>query len=396
MPAELTGETVTAIAAGSAHTLAIAPLPAIVAGGAPTVTGSPVVGSTLGVNPPSYTPAAGALGYQWLRDGTPVALATAATYPLTAADLGANISVTVTSTKVGYRDAVGTSAPVGPVQAPAPPPSDPTPATFTPGPTATISGTAQVGQSLLADAGAPNPSPDALAYQWYADGTPVSGATGPSFRLTSGQRGRHLTVTITATKAGYTAASDTSDPTAAVGSERAPTVQLTADRVQIRRGEAVTLTWTSELADTMTAGGAWPTAAIPAPSGTLALRPSTLGTHTYTLSAANDRGTTTAQVSVTVVREAAALDVRVRPQARRGQVLTVAGSGLDAGEKWTIWFAGAEVARGVADDLGRARARFVIPADAHLGRTRARVIGSTKDRSGLALVRVLRARAGTQ
>jgi hypothetical protein len=63
--------------------------------GTPAITGSAVVGQTLGVNEAGLTNKSGTPSYVWKRDGTAIADATAATYELVIADLNHAITVTV-------------------------------------------------------------------------------------------------------------------------------------------------------------------------------------------------------------------------------------------------------------------------------------------------------------
>lgn len=100
------------------------------------------------------------------------------------------------------------------------------PAEFDPGPTASITGTPRVGSTLTAHAGSPSPTPDSFAYQWFADGVPIGGATQETLTLTSGQSGKAITVKVTAVKAGITDASDVSDPTAKVSNLLAKHLEL--------------------------------------------------------------------------------------------------------------------------------------------------------------------------
>jgi electron transfer flavoprotein alpha subunit len=90
----------------------------------------------------------------------------------------------------------------------------------------TITGLAQVGQTLTADPGPVDPADAALTYQWNADGDPISDATGSTYQLTTAEAGETITVTITATAPDLNAQTETCDPTAvvatAVGSD-APT-----------------------------------------------------------------------------------------------------------------------------------------------------------------------------
>jgi hypothetical protein len=76
---------------------------------APVVAGGTTVGDTLTATVAAWTPAA-LLSWQWLRDGTPIANATSASYTLTAADQGHLISVRVTGAADGYGSESKTSA----------------------------------------------------------------------------------------------------------------------------------------------------------------------------------------------------------------------------------------------------------------------------------------------
>src|SRR5206468_1549308 len=85
-----------------------------------------------------------------------------------------------------------------------------------------ISGTARVGETLIATTGTWARTPDAYAYQWRrCDATggaciDIGGATGATRTLTSADAGQRLRVHVTATNAGgsTTAASEATDPVA--------------------------------------------------------------------------------------------------------------------------------------------------------------------------------------
>jgi hypothetical protein len=84
----------------------------------PTVSGIPVTGQVLTGTPGTWSAQGLTLGYQWLRDGAPIAGASAATYSLVAADAGHAIALRVTATRAGYADGTSTSSAVratGPV-----------------------------------------------------------------------------------------------------------------------------------------------------------------------------------------------------------------------------------------------------------------------------------------
>jgi surface antigen len=68
----------------------------------PVLTGAAKPGKTLSVATGDYKPAGTAVAVQWLRDGQPIAGATAATYQVAQADLGTRVSAQVSITKAGY------------------------------------------------------------------------------------------------------------------------------------------------------------------------------------------------------------------------------------------------------------------------------------------------------
>jgi len=79
---------------------------------APTITGTPRVGSTLSATAGTWSVDDVTLAYQWNRAGTPIEGATGATYKVTAADAGGAITVTVTATADGSLPGTATSAAV--------------------------------------------------------------------------------------------------------------------------------------------------------------------------------------------------------------------------------------------------------------------------------------------
>jgi len=87
---------------------------------------------------------------------------------------------------------------------------------FTSTPTPTISGTAKVGRTLTAKPGTWKPSGVKLSYQWYRSGSKISGATKSSYKLTSKDKSKKITVKVTGTKSGYLSVTKTSKSTAAV------------------------------------------------------------------------------------------------------------------------------------------------------------------------------------
>lgn len=76
--------------------------------------------------------------------------------------------------------------------------------------TPAIRGTARVGSTLTATAGAWDPADATVAYQWLANGTPIAGATAASLTLTAPNLGKHVAVRVTASKSLFASGSATS------------------------------------------------------------------------------------------------------------------------------------------------------------------------------------------
>lgn len=76
----------------------------------PQVSGTATYGSTLTATAGSWNTKGLSFGYQWLRDGQPIAGAGAATYQVVRADVGHRLSVTVTAAKQGSAPGSATSA----------------------------------------------------------------------------------------------------------------------------------------------------------------------------------------------------------------------------------------------------------------------------------------------
>ncbi|WP_194420616.1 excalibur calcium-binding domain-containing protein [Microbacterium abyssi] len=183
----------------------------------PTVSGSAIVGAVLTLDPSSLT-LWDAPAYQWLRAGSEIAGATAVSYEIGPADVGALISVRVTGRAVDDIGAelVLVSAPTAPVAVGS--------LTST---TPTLSGTFAVGSTLTAKPGGWSAGVS-FRYQWLRNGAKISAATAASYRLTSADSGKQISVTITGTKNGYTAVTKTSARSAKVLTVTTPKITGTA------------------------------------------------------------------------------------------------------------------------------------------------------------------------
>ena len=209
--------------------------------GAPTITGTVRVGETLTANTTDISDSDGlnnaTFTYQWLADDADITDATGSTYALVAADEGKTVKVRITFTDDAGNDESLTSAPTATVTA------SNTPATGEP----TITGTAQVGETLTANTTGIADSDGLInatfTYQWLADDTDITDATGSTYTLAAADeektvkvrlsftddRGHQETVTSTATAAVTAAPSPLT-----VSVESAPTSHNGSDSFRIR------------------------------------------------------------------------------------------------------------------------------------------------------------------
>lgn len=183
---------------------------ALVATSAPSITGTPAVGSILTAGPGTWAPAATSFGFKWLRNGTPIPSVALASYTVTAADAGAQLTVEVTANRSGYTSGTAVSAPV--TVAGTPPASGGNLGTLSSTAAPVINGTAKVGGFLTATSGTWNSAPTSLKYQWYRAGAPIAGATASIYRATEADASQPLTVVVSASKANWTDGSATTAP----------------------------------------------------------------------------------------------------------------------------------------------------------------------------------------
>ena len=206
--------------------MAAAPAQNIQATGVPTISGTLQVGETLTADTTGIADADGlttvSYSYQWMADDTNIQGATDATYTLAEDDEGKAIKVLVS-----FADDAGNMEyrPSAPTDAVAAPPAQNSSATGAP----SISGTAQVGQTLTADtsgiADEDGLTNAVFSYQWMADDANIQDATGSSYTLTEVDEGKAIKVTVSFTDAEGNPLTLTSDPTGEVAAK--PNIQAT-------------------------------------------------------------------------------------------------------------------------------------------------------------------------
>ena len=163
--------------------------------GAPTISGAAQVGETLTVDTSGIDDADGMSGavfsYQWLANDAEITGATSNSYTLVDADLDKAVKVRVIFNDDDYNEEALTSEATASV---APRPN--TPATGLP----TISGTAQVGETLTVDTSGIDDADGignaTFSYQWIAGTTDISGATGSSYAPLVAYLGKTIKVRV--------------------------------------------------------------------------------------------------------------------------------------------------------------------------------------------------------
>ena len=222
--------------------------------GAPTINGTAQVGETLTTDTSGVADADGLSNvryeYQWLADDADISGATNATYTLVAAEEGKVIKVRVSFTDDADNEETLTSAVTEAVAAASTPNS---PATGAP----TISGTAQVGETLTANtsgvADADGLSNVQYEYQWLADDADIAGATNATYTLVDADEGKAIKVQVSFTDDADNEETLTSAATAAVAGAQPtePPAKPTGLEATATH-DSVTLTWDDPGDDSIT------------------------------------------------------------------------------------------------------------------------------------------------
>ncbi len=331
----------------------------------PTLSGTTQRGSGLTATSGTWSGIDNTYGYQWQRDGTDIANATAATYTLGADDVGKAIRVVVTATNP-EGSASRASAATATIRT-APPVNTAVPM---------ITGAAMRTSTLSASQGTWNGAGNTYAYQWQQDpGTgfiDIAGATGTTYVLGVAEVSKRIRVRVTAANADATVTA-TSFATGFVqagppANWSAPTVSGTARRTATLTAAPGTWTgigneyayqWQRRVATTWTdiAGATGTTHTLDSADVGAQIRVRVTGT--------NPDGTATAASAATAAVESAPPRNTVLPTiggaAKLGGTLTAApGDWTPAGADYTyVWQRdGADIATGAtytlqAADVGR-------------------------------------------
>ena len=220
----------------SAGTAAVEARPNSPATGVPTISGTAQVGETLTASTSGIADADGLsnanFAYEWMADDSDIAGATDSTYTLTPDDLGKSFKVRVTFTDAAGNEESLTSVATDEVEA-----RPNSPATGQP----TISGTAQVGETLTTDTsgiadedGLDNAS---FAYQWMADDSDIAGATDSTYTLDAGDEGKAIKLEVSFTDDANNQETLTSAVTSAVAAAATPLTASLENTPQTHDGQ---------------------------------------------------------------------------------------------------------------------------------------------------------------
>jgi hypothetical protein len=163
------------------------------------------LGSTLGVTLGTWAPGT-TFEYQWLRNGVPIAGATESTYSLVVVDVSKKISVLVTGELDGFRPQPSTSSGTSAIAK----------ANLTATTTLSISGNPIIGQQLATNASEWMPSADSYVYVWKRDGSTIKNANGSIYLVQGSDKGKRISVTVSAIKSGHNSLINTSASTTRV------------------------------------------------------------------------------------------------------------------------------------------------------------------------------------
>ncbi|MCW5952694.1 MAG: hypothetical protein KIT69_10590, partial [Propionibacteriaceae bacterium] len=168
-----------------------------------------------------------------------------------------------------------------------------------------------------------------------------------------------------------------------------PTVEVAVSPAAARVGDTVTITWTTTHAAGVNATGAW--SGSKALSGSEKVRITDPGSWIFGVTATGEAGNTTS-VAAVVPATLPAKQLTVTSQkavTAAGRKLTVKATGLAAGESYTIAVSGIQAATGRATTAGGVSTSITAPRALGAGNHTVTVTGSTADRTGQAMARLV-------
>jgi len=158
----------------------------------PTISGRPVVGATLTVDPKIWSPTQYYFSYSWSRGSTAFMNSSVPDYTVQAADLGKTLTVAVTGKNSNVNDKT-TYASITILGS----------FTTTTAPSIASTPAPNVGNTLIGLPGSWTPASTQFTYRWLVDGVPVPNAQGTSLTLTPDMLYRNVDFEVTPVLSGY-------------------------------------------------------------------------------------------------------------------------------------------------------------------------------------------------
>ncbi|MCW2752292.1 MAG: exported protein of unknown function, partial [Aeromicrobium sp.] len=172
----------------------------------PTISGTAQFTKTLTASPGTWSVHPSEYAYQWMQNGLVIVGATSSTYSPPAAYIGGTISVAVTAKRGRLADATATSASTAAV---AKGPALVYTSSLKPKPSGTLSSghTLKISRTTAQLLAGFNPDATSLTYRWYRGSSAISGATHSTYKLTSKDKGKKVSVRIYGALTDYTTGS---------------------------------------------------------------------------------------------------------------------------------------------------------------------------------------------
>ncbi|MGN6723429.1 MAG: CHAP domain-containing protein [Marmoricola sp.] len=172
----------------------------------PSLPSNPRYGVAYHYTPATWSATPSKVTYQWYANGVAIKGATGSTYTPSTSVVGQKLSMVERVSATGYHNASITTSESAVVMG----------GTTSVSPRPTISGSALVGHTLTAKAGAPFPSDATRSVRWLRDGVAIRNATKWTYTVTAADIRHRLTARVTVTRSLWTTASFTSAWTSTV------------------------------------------------------------------------------------------------------------------------------------------------------------------------------------
>lgn len=329
-----------------------------------TLSGTPLVGQTLTATAGEFGGDIDNVTHEWLADGEVLSGATGTSLVLTADHVGKTITFRSTAVR-GENSLESVSDPVGPVLVVLAATSDPS-----------ISGTAEVGQTLTGTPAVFNDTAAAVTNQWYADGVALSGATGSTLVLTADHLGAAITFKSTATRGSDTVTAE-SEATDAVKLKALEVTSSASISGTAQVGETLTGTPAEFNDSSATVSNQWYAdgEALTGETGTtLALTEDHVGARITFVSTATrgddaleSSSAATAAVAPETPDEGGEGGISLPEEVAQGETVTVNVGEEYAGEEVEVWMFSTPRVIGSGTVSAGGTIAVTIPADAELG-----------------------------